>query len=303
MSLLSTSLLFVLVAAAMTAAALAFVLPHLWRGAKAANAVSRSAASADIYRAALADLETERDAGRLTADGYAEARVELERRLVGDTAEAPGTDDEPAAAHRGRGTRRAAVAVTLVLPVLAAALYLVFGEPGALRDPRVGAAIAGAPGALTAPGMREDLVRHLADNPRDGRGWVLLGRLDASQDRFAEAAAAFEKALAVAPKIAADPAIWCEFADALGMAQGGSLAGRPRELVMRALAMNPAHGQALEMAGSAAFDQREFDAAARYWRTLLPQLPEGSPQQRELAAAIARAERLASMTGTAPATN
>lgn len=303
MSLLPTSLLFVLVAAAMTAVALAFVLPRLWRGARIANAVSYAAANADIYRAALADLEAERDAGRLTADGYADARAELEHRLVGDTAEAPDTGDEPAAAHRGHGTRRAAVAVGLVLPVLAAALYVVFGEPGALRGQRADVALAGTAGALTTPGMREDLVRHLADNPRDGRGWVMLGRLDAAQDRFAEAAAAFERALAVAPKVAADPGIWCEYADALGMAQGGSLAGRPRELVMRALAMSPAHGRALEMAGSAAFEQREFDAAGRYWRMLLAQLPEGSPQHRELAAAIARAERLALAAGAVPTTN
>jgi len=298
-----TPLLFALVAVAMTVAALAFVLPRLWRGAKSANAVSPSAANAGIYRDALADLEAERDAGRLTAEGYADARADLERRLVGDTAEPRHADAGPAAGYRREGTRCAAVAVAIVLPALAAALYLVFGAPGALRDQHADAAIAGAAGTLTAPAMREDLVRHLADNPRDGRGWVLLGRLDASQDRFAEAAAAFEKALAVAPKVAADPGIWCEYADALGMAQGGNLAGRPRELVMRALAMSPAHGRALEMAGSAAYEQREFDGAARYWRMLLAQLPEGSPQHRELAAAIARAERLALVTGAAPATN
>ena len=292
-------LLFVLIAAAMTALALAFVLPRLWRGAKVANAVSRSAVNADIYRGALADLEAERSAGRLSADGFAEARADLERRLVGDTADAP--DDEAAAAHRGAGTRRAAVAVAVVLPVLATGLYLVFGAPDMLRTDRETGS--GAAAGLAAPRLRDDLVRHLADNPRDGRGWVLLGRLDAAENRFAEAAAAFEKALAVAPKVAADPAIWCEYADALGMAQGGSLAGRPRELVMRALSMNPAHGRALEMAGSAAYEQREFDAAGRYWRTLLAQLPEGSPQHRELAAAIARAERLALVTGAAPPTN
>lgn len=292
-------LLFVIIAAAMTALALAFVLPRLWRGAKAANAVSRVAVNADIYRGALADLETERSAGRLSADAFADARADLERRLVGDTADA--ADEGAPAAHRVAGTRRAAVAVAVALPMLAACLYLVFGAPETLRtDWATGA---GAAAGLNAPRMRDDLVRHLTDNPRDGRGWVLLGRLDASEDRFAEAAAAFEKALAVAPKVAADPAIWCEYADALGMAQGGSLAGRPRELVMRALSMNPVYGRALEMAGSAAYEQREFDAAGRYWRTLLAQLPEGSPQHRELAAAIARAERLALVTGAAPSTN
>jgi cytochrome c-type biogenesis protein CcmH len=116
--------------------------------------------------------------------------------------------------------------------------------------------------------------------------------MDFEADRFADAAASYEKALATTPKVAADPGVWCEYADALGMAQGGALAGRPRELVMRALTLDPAHPKALEMAGSAAFEQQDFAAAAQYWQQLLAQLPASSLRHRELAAAIARAERL-----------
>jgi cytochrome c-type biogenesis protein CcmH/NrfG len=49
------------------------------------------------------------------------------------------------------------------------------------------------------------------------------------------------------------------------------------------------------MAGSAAFEQREFDSAARYWRMLLPRLPKSSAEYRELSAAIARADAQASI--------
>jgi cytochrome c-type biogenesis protein CcmH len=142
------------------------------------------------------------------------------------------------------------------------------------------------------PLHRDDLARHLARNARDGRGWVLLARMDFEADRFDVAAASYEKALAIAPKIAADANVWCEYADALGMAQGGTLAGRPRELVMRALTLDAAHPKALEMAGSAAYEQRDFASAVRYWRQLLAQLPERSIRHQELATAIARAERL-----------
>ena len=74
------------------------------------------------------------------------------------------------------------------------------------------------------------------------------------------------------------PAVWCEYADALGMAQGGRLEGRPRELIERALALNPAHPKALEMAGSAAYERGDFAAAARHWKALLAQLAAGSPR-------------------------
>ncbi len=76
------------------------------------------------------------------------------------------------------------------------------------------------------------------------------------------------------------------------MAQGGTLAGQPRELVMHALTLDPAHPKALEMAGSAAYEQRDYATAVRHWQRLLAQLPERSSEQRELAAAIARAERM-----------
>jgi cytochrome c-type biogenesis protein CcmH len=121
--------------------------------------------------------------------------------------------------------------------------------------------------------------------------------MDFEADRYDEAAAAYQKALAASVKVAADAGVWCEYADALGMAQGGTLEGKPRELVMRALALNPAHPKALEMAGSAAYEQREFAAATAYWRQLLGQLSERSVQYQELATAIDRAERLNMVAG------
>jgi cytochrome c-type biogenesis protein CcmH len=139
---------------------------------------------------------------------------------------------------------------------------------------------------------RTELVRHLERSPRDDRSWVLLARMDFNADRFADAATEYERALAIGAKVARDPAVWCEYADALGMTQDGSLAGKPRELVMRALAQSPRHPKALEMAGSAAFEAGEFASAAGYWRQLLGQLEAGSPQYRDLAAAIARAEEM-----------
>jgi cytochrome c-type biogenesis protein CcmH len=154
--------------------------------------------------------------------------------------------------------------------------------------------------AVATPDARDALVRHLERHPRDGRGWVLLARADFNAERFADAAIAYDRAIAASPKVASDASVWCEYADALGMAQGGTLAGKPSELVRRALALDAAHPKALDMAGSAAYEQRDYAMALRHWRVLLAQLPERSPEQRELAAAIARAEQ-ESMATVSPA--
>ena len=92
--------------------------------------------------------------------------------------------------------------------------------------------------------------------------------------------------------MAADAQVWCELADALGMAQGSSLRGRPTELVQKALAINPNHPRALEMAGSAAYEAGDYPRAILHWEQLLVQLPPGTGAHAELAAAIERTRAL-----------
>jgi cytochrome c-type biogenesis protein CcmH len=125
--------------------------------------------------------------------------------------------------------------------------------------------------------------------PPVGRAWVLRARSYMEAERFEDAANAYEKGLSASRKVAADPQVWCELADALGMAQGGNLRGRPRELIARALSLNPAHPRALEMAGSAAYEAGEYRLAEAYWRELLAQVPAGTSTHRELMGAIERA--------------
>jgi cytochrome c-type biogenesis protein CcmH len=202
-------------------------------------------------------------------------------------ATAPG---DAGAQRRGAGL---ALAPLVLLPAFAFGLYAVYGDPGAMRG-EAAARLFGDDAAQAVPPSREDLLRHLERSPRDGRGWVLLARMEFGADRFGEAATAYDRAVAVDPKVAGDPAVWCEYADALGMTQGGALAGKPRELVSRALALNPAFPAALEMAGGAAFEAQDYPLAARYWRELLAQLPAQARARIELEAAIARADGLAS---------
>lgn len=192
--------------------------------------------------------------------------------------------------------RRRSIAVMVVtLPLLAGGLYAWLGEPAALADAPALDAQA-AYDALPGTAVRDELVAHVAKNPKDARGHVLLARLEAGQDNFPAAVTAYQRAIAASAKVGSDPEILCEYADALGMAQGGSLAGAPYEQVQRALAIAPAHPRALEMAGSAAFEQRDFATALRQWRALLAQLAPDDPQARELAGAIARTELLAGNT-------
>lgn len=191
-----------------------------------------------------------------------------------------------------RGSRTGRIALILLalgLPLVAAGLYAVFGTPAATSaSSELGPDLA----PTNAADYVSRLESHLQRQPRDARGWVLLGRAHAQAGRFGDAGRAFERALAVSPdKVARDPAVLCEYADALAMAQGGQLAGKPLQLVEQALAIDSRHPMALEMAGSAAYADGRYADSVRYWSELLPQLRPGSERYRELAAAIERARQ------------
>ncbi|HET8945090.1 MAG TPA: c-type cytochrome biogenesis protein CcmI, partial [Dehalococcoidia bacterium] len=59
---------------------------------------------------------------------------------------------------------------------------------------------------------------------------------------------------------------------------------------------DPKHPVALEMAGSAAYDEGRYADSVRYWQTLLAQLAPGSERHQQLAAAIERAQRKAAVS-------
>lgn len=266
---------FLMTAGAMTLLAVALVLRALTCPRLRTDTVSWAAMNATIYAAELALLDHDLRSGVLTAEAHRAARDEVLRRALVE--EGQHTITRPASAGWW-----APFVSALAVPAVAASLYLLVGNPGAVLNTVT--ATAPATGPVTVATLQD----HLRYAPRDGRAWVLLARLHMDADRFGAAAQAYEQAIAAAPKIARDPQVWCEFADALGMAQGGSLRGRPRELIEQALVLGPRHPRALEMAGSAAYEARDYRATLRYWSDLLSQLALGSPERRELETAIAR---------------
>ncbi|GIL05900.1 MAG: hypothetical protein AMXMBFR72_28060 [Betaproteobacteria bacterium] len=271
---------FVAIAVGMTLVALLFVLAGL-RSRPRDERATRAEVNAAVLRQQLEELEREYALGQLGEAEFRGAREDLQRRLLGDLAAS-------AANPRGRAARGWTLAVLAALPLAALVIYLLVGSPQFAARPDSPAV--DGPAAPRGAATLAELEAHLARTPRDARAWVMLARLRMQADLFAPAADAYARAVAVSPKVAADPGVWCEYADALGMAQGGSLAGRPRELIDHALALDAAHPRALEMAGSAAYEARDFRAAAGYWRRLLAQLAPGTPEHAQLAAAIERAE-------------
>ena len=147
--------------------------------------------------------------------------------------------------------------------------------------------------AADSPTTAAEFQAYLQRHPKDVRAMVLKARLDLHEDRFAEAVAGFERALATSPKVARDPDVWVELAEAKGLQQGGRLQGAMADPIERALALDPQHARALDLAGSLAWERGDFAAAARHWSLLLARLSSNDPRHAELSAAIEAAGRRA----------
>jgi cytochrome c-type biogenesis protein CcmH len=147
--------------------------------------------------------------------------------------------------------------------------------------------------ALSA-GQIEDMVGRLAarlrENPEDADGWKMLGRSYAVLGRFPEAVDAYSKAAARAPR---DAQLLADFADALAMARGQSLQGEPEQLIRRALEIDPQNLKALALAGTVAFDRKDFTAAADTWQRMLPLVPPDSEDARSVRGNVEEARKLA----------
>ena len=286
MNLSGASVTLWIVLGLMLAVALAIVVPALLKARARTNTADRALLNAEVYRSQLADLNRELAGGALTAEEHTRMADDLRRRLLAEAR-------DEGVAYPSRAPRWAAGVVAVALPAVAIGLYLVFGSPESVGPETATDQAVDLSAAPDAAAMVAKLEAHLRREPRDARSWVILARLKMDGDGFDEAAAAYARALELSSKVARDPQVWCEYADALGMAQGGTLKGRPRELVDRALAINPHHPKALEMAGSAEYEAGNFKGALIHWEQLLAQLPPGSPSYRELATAIERTRRLA----------
>jgi cytochrome c-type biogenesis protein CcmH len=107
------------------------------------------------------------------------------------------------------------------------------------------------------------LAKRLQSNPNDAQGWTMLARSYSSMEKYGEAAGAYAKATELTPK---DADLLGRVCFATAMAGGRSLEGKPMELINRALKVDPENAKALQLAGSAAFEAKDYKKAIDYWQ-------------------------------------
>ncbi|MBS1158463.1 MAG: ccmI [Proteobacteria bacterium] len=254
------------------------LLTPLWLGRRpSGHKLDRRETNLGIFRDQLAELEKEKIEGSLAEADFEQAKSELKRRLLEETAPT-GTDAAPASHAPSRKT---AIAILLLLPLLSLLGYGLLGNLRALDPTQTGAAPKMTPEQINA--MVNKLAERLQANPGDQKGWLMLARSYRTMGRYDEAAQAYGKAETL---VNADPDLLATYAETLGLASGKGLAGKPRQLVERALKLDPNNAHSLYLAGAAAMEAGDNKQGIAYWEALLPQVEPGSDIDQMLRSGI-----------------
>lgn len=241
----------------------------------AGTEISRKQLNAAIYRDEFAELERDLAEGALSQDDYDQAKAELQRRLLEDSA-APATP-----APGAPSSRKLPLALLLVLPVAATALYLLLGNPAAINPPQEKRF-----SQQDIESMVDGLAARLEKEPQNLQGWAMLARSYKAMGRLPEAVRAFEKAGSL---VEADPGLLVSYADALASTAGFDK--KVNALIDKALALDPENAQALWMRGTVAFEAKQYAQAVADWERLLALLEPGSEDAQIVTANIDEARQ------------
>ncbi|CAH1088882.1 c-type cytochrome biogenesis protein CcmI [Candidatus Nitrotoga sp. 1052] len=272
------------------------LLPPLLRRGNSSISTTPSEVNLSVYRDQLRELDADLAAGTLNEVQYQNARSDLESRVLEDSGAA---EIATASSTDSRWGNASIAALVISVPLLAIALYFMLGTPAGLKPQIPTAAVDEAHPAT--PEQFEAMVTWLAERlksePDNADGWVMLARSYTALNRYQDASAAYARAVALQPNNAF---VLTDHADMLAMLKQ-TLQGEPEKIIQQALKIDPNNLKALSLAGSAAFERKDYQDAIKRWQRILDLLPADSPMVASVSASINEARGLAGLPPAAAA--
>jgi len=241
-------------------------------------------ASADIYACQLDEIAREESLGLILSDDARMARTEIQRRLIATQSGAATREDTDMTLT----DRATFIAVAALMAVGSAILYGVIGAPGAsyANHPPVMAA-SGAPMQVAEAGanagqvsvapvdeMIANLEMRLASEPNDVEGWRMLGWSKFRTDDFAGAAAAYARAVAIAPN---DSETQSAYGESLSRAAGGRVTEKAAAALRAAYRADPSDARARFLLGLRKQQDGEPEEALNDWLAMLKTAEPDAP--------------------------
>ena len=205
--------------------------------------------------------------------------------------------------------------------LVAVAGYAVYGTPAQLTGGGASMAAAGGGAAAQSEGaapagsgasheitpeqiaaLADRLRERLQAEPDNAEGWAMLARAYNMLGRAEDAAPAYKRAIELNGQ---DAGLMSDYADILAVSNERQLEGEPLKLIERALKIDPNQPKALSLAGTAAFNRKDYAGAVSYWERILVNLPPDSPMLEQVRGSVDEARKLGGLparSATAAAT-
>jgi cytochrome c-type biogenesis protein CcmH len=267
-----------LVFALMTAAAIFAVLWPLGR-----RPSERGGSDVVVYRDQLDEIARDREAGLIGEAEAEAARVEVSRRLIAaaDAAEA----EKPSGVGSPLWRRRlTAVAGLVLVPIGAAAFYLMVGSPQLPGEP-LQARMRAIHNDKSISSLVAQVEQHLVRNPNDVRGYAVLAPVYLQLGRFADAVRARRKVLELAGENAERQS---DLGEAITAEANGIVTADAKKAFTRALALDSNEMKAKFFVGLAAEQDGDRHKAADMWRSMLRDGPADAPWVATVREALSR---------------
>jgi cytochrome c-type biogenesis protein CcmH len=244
----------------------------------------RSAYDRAIYKDQLAEIDRDLERGVLSAEQAAAARLEVQRRLLATTEDAPPVSPETGA------PRLVLAALGLVVVVAAGAVYLAIGSPRVPDQPVAERVPPDAPKDFAESAER--LAKRLEDHPDDGEAWLLLARTQAVLERYHAAAESYRRAMALTGG-RADAA--SGYGEMLVLSSNGTVTPAAREAFETAFAKDPSNAPARYYLALAAAQAGRPAEAIEAWRKLEADAPPDAQWRASLQQKIEETAREAGL--------
>jgi len=257
------------------------IRPLVW--ARPLASPSRQSLNTAIYQEELAKLKLDLSAGLVAASAFEEAQTELMARYLQDT-----QAQDQAVDASFKPARVTQWALVVLLPLSAVCIYLLLGQPMALVwSPEAPSSASKTP-AVTQVDI-ERMVSALADkvaqDPSNLEGLAMLVRSYKALGRMQEAERAYDRS---ALHLQNNAAMLSDYADVAAANAQGVFTGKPQQLIDQALRLDPNDLMGLWLAGTAAFDAKQYPKALAHWERLFKLLPPQSEDAKVIGQAIER---------------
>ncbi|UCB55577.1 MAG: c-type cytochrome biogenesis protein CcmI [Thiotrichales bacterium] len=249
------------------------------------SAIAYKDSNLGLYDDKLAELEADLGEGRIEHEQYQQARQEIDRELLQDI---PTESTETASIHYGGQLKRQpglAVMISVFLPTLALLVYMKLGMHAASTDSHQAQMQAQAQAQAQQTqqaGTVEDMTNALAARIKQQGGnlqeWTMLARAYKHLGQYLQSAEAYEQAVKQGPSAQ----LMIEQSEVIALANNQRFTPAARELVMRALEMEPNNVNVLWFAGVAEYQAGNYRKSIEHLSRLSEQAKQDAEINRSL---------------------